>query len=73
MINYSIAMMGNPAKKQDPKKAYGVLSTPRNHFFCDNNFIKTLGLFDSFFYIYSSFASGLSTGQELLPFLQVCC
>ena len=24
MINYSIAMMGNPAKKQDPKKAYGV-------------------------------------------------
>ena len=51
MINYSIAMMGNPAKKQDPKKAYGVLSTPRNHFFCDNNFIKTLGLFDSFFYI----------------------
>ena len=53
MINYSIAMMGNPAKKQDPKKAYGVLSTPRNHFFCDNNFIKTLGLFDSFFYICS--------------------
>ena len=24
MINYSIAMLGNPAKKQDPKKAYGV-------------------------------------------------
>ena len=24
MINYSIAMMGNPAKKQDPKKAFGV-------------------------------------------------
>ena len=24
MINYSIAMMGNPAKKQDPKNAYGV-------------------------------------------------
>lgn len=24
MINYSIAMMGNPAKKQEPKKAYGV-------------------------------------------------
>ena len=51
MINYSIAMLGNPAKKQDPKKAYGV--APRNHFFCDNNFIKTLGLFDSFFYICS--------------------
>ncbi len=27
MINYSIAMMGNPAKKQDPKKAYGVAQT----------------------------------------------
>lgn len=24
MINYSIAMMGNPAKPDDPKKAYGV-------------------------------------------------
>lgn len=24
MINYSIAMMGNPAKQEDPKKAYGV-------------------------------------------------
>lgn len=24
MINYSIAMMGNPAKPEDPKKAYGV-------------------------------------------------
>lgn len=24
MINYSIAMLGNPAKKQDPKKAFGV-------------------------------------------------
>ncbi len=24
MINYSIAMMGDPAKKEDPKKAYGV-------------------------------------------------
>ena len=24
MINYSIAMIGNPAKKHDPKKAYGV-------------------------------------------------
>ena len=24
MINYSIAMMGNPAKQDDPKKAYGV-------------------------------------------------
>lgn len=29
MINYSIAMMGNSAKKQDPKKAYGVASTLR--------------------------------------------
>ena len=24
MINYSIAMMGNPAKQEEPKKAYGV-------------------------------------------------
>ena len=24
MINYSIAMMGNPAKPDDPKRAYGV-------------------------------------------------
>ena len=24
MINYSIAMLGNPAKQEDPKKAYGV-------------------------------------------------
>jgi len=24
MVNYSIAMMGNPAKQEDPKKAYGV-------------------------------------------------
>lgn len=24
MVNYSIAMMGNPAKPEDPKKAYGV-------------------------------------------------
>ena len=24
MFNYSIAMMGDPAKKEDPKKAYGV-------------------------------------------------
>ena len=23
----------------------------KSHFFCDNNFIKILGLFDSFFYI----------------------
>ena len=32
MINYSIAMLGNPAKKQDPKKAYskdcGISSMP---------------------------------------------
>ena len=41
--------------------------------YCDNNFIKILGLFDSIFYIYSNFASSLSTGQELLPFLQACC
>ncbi len=24
MVNYSIAMMGNPAKQEEPKKAYGV-------------------------------------------------
>ena len=24
MVNYSIAMLGNPAKQEDPKKAYGV-------------------------------------------------
>ena len=24
MVNYSIAMMGNPAKPKEPKKAYGV-------------------------------------------------
>lgn len=24
MVNYSIAMMGNPAKQDEPKKAYGV-------------------------------------------------
>ena len=24
MINYSIAMLGNPAKQEEPKKAYGV-------------------------------------------------
>lgn len=44
-------MLGNPAKKQNQRKPTVWLSTPRNHFFCDNNFIKTLGLFDYFFYI----------------------
>lgn len=55
MINYSIAMMGNPAKKQDPKKAYGVAQYTESYFFCHNNFIKTFGLFDSFHYICSVF------------------
>ena len=41
-------------------------------YMADNDVECNIGLFDSFFYIYSNFASGLSTGQELLPFLQAC-
>ena len=42
MINYSIAMMGNPAKPEEPKKAYGVAQYTEKITLADKNVLFCL-------------------------------